>query len=153
MTGSGAAIAGYDAAAGELAERYDDPALLTIHDDLHHYLPERCQGKMALDVGARSGRDAGWLAGLGFQVVAVADCLPGLARVHTLALGFDLILLSAVWQHVALDDRARAFRKLATLMKPGGLLALSLRSGAAPPDRPMFEVSIGDWDRLRASTA
>ncbi|MBX3566319.1 MAG: class I SAM-dependent methyltransferase [Sphingomonas sp.] len=167
------AIAGYDAAAAELAARYDDPALLAIHADLRHFLPERCQGRLALDVGAGSGRDAGWLAGLGYEVIAVepadrmraegmrrhggpairwlGDRLPGLAKVHALAIGFDLILLSAVWQHVAPEDRPRAFRKLATLLKPGGLLVLSLRSGPALADRPMYEVGVGEVESLAHS--
>ncbi|WP_428969218.1 hypothetical protein ACQR50_17010 [Sphingomonas sp. Xoc002] len=42
------------------------------------------------------------------------------------------MLLSAVWQHVAPADRPRAFRKLATLMKPGGVMVMTLHRGASP---------------------
>lgn len=124
---------------------------------------------LALDVGAGSGRDARWLCSLGFDVVAVEpaaglrnrssscpnsgirwvdDRLPSLDHVHRLALSFDLILLSAVWQHVAIDDRPRAFRKLVTLLRAGGVLAMNLRSGPAPADRPMHPTSSGEIEGL-----
>jgi SAM-dependent methyltransferase len=48
-------------------------------------------------------------------------------------LGFDAVLLSAVWQHVPPSRRARAFRKLCALLRPGGLLVLTLPNGHAPP--------------------
>ena len=50
-------------------------------------------------------------------------------------LAFDLILLSAVWMHVPAGGRARAFRKMINLLKPGGLIALTLRHGPAEPVR------------------
>lgn len=170
MSGSDASIAVYDAQAGDLAARYDDPALLRIHDPILGLLPEQVSDAVALDVGAGSGRDAAWLASRGYEVVAVEpaagmraegqrrhgasmirwldDRLPGLTKAHALGLAFDLIMVSAVWQHVAPADRMRAFRKLTTLLKPGGLLILSLREGEAPADRPMFAVSFGEVEAL-----
>ncbi|CAN5502880.1 methyltransferase domain-containing protein [soil metagenome] len=170
MTLSDGAIAGYEAQAAMLAERYDDPALLKIYDRILALLPEIRDERLALDVGAGAGRDTGWLAGRGYQVVAAEpaagmraegmrrhggptirwldDRLPALSAVHALGLSFDLILLSAVWQHVAPAERPRAFRKLVTLMKPGALLLVSLREGPAPLDRPMFEVSLGEIEGL-----
>lgn len=162
-------IAAYDAQAGSLATTYEatDPeAYRATFADLLPSRPDR----LALDVGAGSGRDSAWLAGIGFDVVAaepssgmrtagqrlhgnaairwIDDRLPGLDAVHALGLSFDLILLSAVWQHVTPRDRARAFRKLATLLKPGGLMVLTLRFGPAPRDRPMHEVSAGEVEAL-----
>src|SRR3954464_1614441 len=64
--------------------------------------------------------------------------------VHLLGLAFDLILLSAVWMHVPPSTRARAFRKLATLLKPGGVILMSLREGPSEPDRPMWPVPPGE---------
>lgn len=170
MSGSDASISVYDAQAGDLAARYDDPALLRIHDPILGLLPEQVSDAVALDVGAGSGRDAAWLASRGYEVVAVEpaagmraegqrrhgasmirwldDRLPGLTKAHALGLAFDLIMVSAVWQHVAPADRMRAFRKLTTLLKPGGLLILSLREGEAPADRPMFAVSFGEVEAL-----
>jgi SAM-dependent methyltransferase len=143
----------YHAQAERLAAEYEslDPA---GHADMNAafagLLPTGAD-RLALDVGAGSGRDAAWLAGLGFEVVAAEpaqgmraagqrlhagaavrwldDRLPGLERTHALGLSFDVVLLSAVWQHVAPSDRPRAFRKLATLLKPGGLLAVTHTCG------------------------
>jgi len=134
MSASDSSIAVYDAQAAELAQRYDNPELVRVHDPVLAYLPETGAGKLALDIGAGSGRDAAWMANLGYEVVAVEpasamraeamrrhtepnirwldDRLPGLGKVHSLGLGYDLILVSAVWQHIAPADRARAFRKL-----------------------------------------
>lgn len=170
MSGSDASIAVYDAQAGDLAARYDDPALLRIHDPILGLLPDQVSDAIALDVGAGSGRDAAWLASRGYEVVAVEpaagmraegqrrhgnsavrwldDRLPSLTKVHALGLAFDMIVVSAVWQHVAPADRMRAFRKLTNLLKPGGLMILSLREGEAPADRPMFAVSFGEVEAL-----
>jgi SAM-dependent methyltransferase len=125
-------------------------------------------GGLALDIGAGSGRDAAWLASLGLNVVAaepaegmrgeglalhpelrwVDDRLPELATVHRLGLSFDLVLLSAVWMHLRPQERPRAFRKMATLLKPGGVLVLTLRHGPSEPGRPMYEVSLGEVEAL-----
>ena len=116
----------------------------TIHSWLVDLLPSA--PALVLDVGAGTGRDAAWLASRGLEVVAVepsgamrtkaqrlhpsssirwvSDSLPSLDRILRLGLSFDLILLSAVWMHVAPADRTRAFRKLVTLLKPGGFIAI-----------------------------
>src|SRR5262249_1772126 len=61
------------------------------------------------------------------------DRLPTLFATHRLGLAFDLILLSGVLIHVPTVERPRAFRKVATLLKPGGLLLMSMRDGAGTP--------------------
>ncbi len=97
-----------------------DPAIL--HRDWLKHLPER-RG-LACDIGAGSGRDANWLAGKGWDVIAVEpepkfrqqarqhshpnvawldDKLPGLSRLRKLNQRFNLILLSAVWMPKASD--------------------------------------------------
>ena len=78
----------------------------------------------------------------------IADGLPGLDKVLQLGLSFDLILLSAVWMHVLPRDRARAFRKLVTLLKPGGCLAITLRHGPPEPDRGFHDVSLAEVEHL-----
>lgn len=159
-------IAAYDRAAGELSARYDALTPGAAFDPVRALFPAT---GLALEIGAGSGRDARWLRSLGYEVVAVEpaanlrtsaqarsddgirwldDRLPSLDRVHRLALFFDLITLSAVWQHVVPADRPRAFRKLATLLKPGGIIALTLRSGASPADRPMHSTSSGEIEGL-----
>lgn len=159
----------YDAAAEELAARYEGLDVGPYRQTSADRIPDG-GSRLALDVGAGSGRDAAWLAELGFDVVAaepeagmrraavlhhpeaavrwVDDRLPGLERVHALGLSFDLILLAAVWQHVAPADRQRAFRRLATLIAPGGVLVITLRHGAAPPGRSMHEVTLGELEML-----
>lgn len=171
MTGQGTSesIGAYDAQASQLVAEYEalDPS---AYRATYSALLPTGPGRLALDVGAGSGRDAAWLTSLGFDVVAAEpaagmrdagrrlhadapirwlnDRLPALDATHALGLSFDFILLSAVWQHIARGDRARAFRKLATLLKPGGLLVITLRHGPAPPDRPMHEVSAGEVEAL-----
>jgi hypothetical protein len=76
------------------------------------------------------------------------DRLSGLEAAHRLGLMFDLIWLSAVWQDVAPPDRARAFRKIVTLLKPGARVLLTLRHGPPPPDRRMCEASSAEVERL-----
>ncbi|MGR3397719.1 MAG: methyltransferase domain-containing protein [Paracoccus sp. (in: a-proteobacteria)] len=152
----------------ELAAQYDalDPA--QIHEAVVPHLP--AAPAAILDVGAGSGRDAAWLAALGHSVLAVepsatmreeaqrrhpdaritwvADSPPGLEAVFRLNASFDVILLSAVWMHVAPAERARAFRKLVTLLKPGGILALSLRLGPPVAGRDMHPVDLPEVEAL-----
>ena len=73
---------------------------------------------------------------------------PSFAAPSGPGLAFDVILLSAVWMHVAPSDRGRAFRKLVNLLKPGGLIALSLRHGPAEATRAMHTVSADEIRRL-----
>lgn len=162
-------IAGYHADASRLAERYESVASQMVHGVIAD-LVVRGEQRLALDVGAGSGRDAAWLASLGYEVVAVEpaaglrqeakqrhpeatirwldDRLPELGVVHRLGLAFDLILLSGVWMHIRPTERARAFRKLVTLLKPGGLLLLSIRNASQDPNRPMWETSAGEIESL-----
>lgn len=162
------AIAWYDehsTAQSELYEAVDPSQLRAWLIDL---LPEA--PALLLDVGAGSGRDAAWLASLGHDVVAVEpsaamrteamerhrdanvwwldDSLPGLSDTLKQGLAFDVILLCAVWQHVAPTDRARAMRKLISLLRPGGMLAITLRHGPADSERGMHPVSLAEVERL-----
>ena len=120
-------------------------------------------------VGVGTGRDAAWLARRGLEVVVVEpstamreegrrihtdariqwinDSLPNFRDASRLGLTFDFILLSAVWMHIPESDRPRAFRKLITLLKPGGVIAMSLRQGPADADRGMHPVSDQEIER------
>lgn len=162
-------IVAYDAQAAALTADYEALDPTGYRATFASLLPPG-RDRLALDVGAGSGRDAAWLAKLGFEVVAaepaggmreagqrlhpdtgvrwVDDRLPALDATHALGLSFDVVLLSAVWQHVAPGERQRAFRKLTTLLKPGGLMVVTLRFGPAPADRPMHEVSLGEIEGL-----
>jgi len=151
-----------------MADTYESLDFKVTHGWLLDILPA---GRgLILDVGAGSGRDAAALADMGYEVVAVEpsssmlregamrhadtrirwldDRLPALDATHRTGLAFDLILLSGVWQHVSPADRPRAFRKLVRLLKPGGVLAITLRMGAAAPEREMYQVSQAEIESL-----
>ena len=59
-----------------------------------------------------------------------------------LGVAADVVLVGAVWQHVAPPDRARAFRKLVMLLGLGRLLLMTLRQG--PDDGRGFHEVSGD---------
>ncbi|MBA6222629.1 methyltransferase domain-containing protein [Colwellia sp. MB02u-18] len=71
----------------------------------------------------------------GLNVKWLTDSLPALSVITKQEVSFDLILLSAVWMHIPVNDRARSIRKLANLLKPGGKLVVSLRHGQTIEDR------------------
>jgi SAM-dependent methyltransferase len=162
-------IDGYDHGVEDLGARYEQFSPETVHAGFLDVLPPGGE-RLALDIGAGSGRDAAWLSRLGFDVVAVEparrmrelgqalhpaegirwldDRLPALTATHRLGLAFDVVLLSGVFMHLPPDQRARAFRKTVTLLKPGGLLLMSVRDGAGAPDRPMWPLAGGEIESL-----
>ncbi|MGY2733623.1 methyltransferase domain-containing protein [Sphingomonas sp. UYP23] len=173
MATYGDVIAAYGHQAEALAPGYEAVSSAAMLGDSLAGLTAPVKGSMALDVGAGTGRDAAWLLSLGYEVVAVEpaagmrriaaelhthagirwidDALPALDQVHGLGISFDLVLASAVWQHVRPEDRGRALRKLATLTKPGGSLVVTLREGPSPADRPMHPTSAGEIEALARS--
>ncbi len=161
------AVAGYDAQGAELAAQYEGLQSNEVHGAFLDLLPPGLD-RLALDIGAGSGRDAAWLKSRGFDVVAVEpsramrsaaaayhagkdirwleDHLPALTVTHRLGLSFDVILLSGVLMHVPPDERRRAFRKIVALLKPGGRLLITVRDGAGAPDRPMWPIPRGEME-------
>ena len=140
----------YDTEAQKLAAIYDQVAAEMVHGSWFANDVKHTPG-FACDIGAGSGRDANWLAAQGWDVIAVEpssgmreqampkshpsvtwldDSLPELSRLRALGHRFDLVLLSAVWQHVPPGQRERAFRILTELLKPGGTLVITLRHGS-----------------------
>jgi SAM-dependent methyltransferase len=158
----------YETHAAEVSSRYEAAAPEALHAWLIDMLPR--PPALILDVGAGTGRDAAWLAARGYDVVAaepseamraeakrlhpaasirwVADALPDLSETLRLGLAFDLILLSAVWMHVPPGDRDRAFRKLVNLVKPGGLIVITLRMRPEKPERGMHPALPTEIERL-----
>ena len=158
----------YNRGFAEFGAAFEAFGFAEIHRGAIPFLP--ATPGLLLDVGAGSGRDAAWFAEAGWDVVAVEpaaflrqdararhrsarirwvdDSLPGLSAVHRLGLVFDMVWLSGVWMHVPPDDRARAMRKLATLVRPGGRMVITLRQGPSPEDRPMWPVSAHEVKRL-----
>ncbi|MFG2117808.1 class I SAM-dependent methyltransferase [Streptomyces sp. NPDC048710] len=143
--------------AGALGQRYGSVTFEAVHAGVLDLLPPT--PARVLDVGAGTGRDAAALARRGYQVVAaepvhelrevaqrlhsgpnvrwVEDALPELPRLQG---PFHLILLSAVWMHLAPKARGPAMERLAALLARPGLLVISLRRGTPPTDRVMFDV-------------
>ena len=140
----------YDDHAEALCSQYNAIAPDAVHRGwVEKHLPDK--PGFACDIGAGSGRDANWLAAKGWDVVAVEpsaemrrvamatshpnvtwldDSLPHLNKLRSLGHRFDLILLSAVWMHVPPTARERAFRILSEMLKPSGVLVISLRHGS-----------------------
>ena len=157
----------YQKNARQAAECYESVATEDLHGWLRKFIPEN-PGRI-LDIGAGSGRDAAWLAGLGHQVVAAEpssemrreakrlhpgadvqwrnDSLPGLRKLSRQE-PFDLILINGVWQHIAKSDRKRAFRKAVNLLKPDGVLAISLRHGPDVSGKKVHAVSVEEVESL-----
>ncbi len=151
----------YNKNASRLVELYCSRPAHEIHQSWIGLIPYA--GGVALDIGAGVGRDADYLVTRGFEVIAVEpanelrktaqrkypkseiqwldDKLPDLKKVEALGVKFDLILLSAVWMHVSQRERGRVFRKLANLLKPEGLLVLTLKSGSFPSNQHHYETS------------
>ncbi len=48
---------------------------------------------------------------------------------------FDLILISAVWMHLSVQERTESLKNLRTLLTPGGHIIITLRLGPEEPDR------------------
>lgn len=63
-------IRGYNEQAESLATRYEQLRAEAVHSAFLDVLPGG-PDRLALDIGAGSGRDAAWLSRLGFDVVAV----------------------------------------------------------------------------------
>lgn len=116
-----------------------------------------------LDIGAGTGRDVAGFASLGYDVVAAEptdemregakrlhasskvewldDGLPELALLRGRSERFDVVMMTAVWMHLDQAERRGAMPHVVELMRPGGLLVITLRYGPVPAGRRMFEVS------------
>lgn len=162
----------YDNHAHDLADSYEGISAAAAHPRLQKILEERFSADTLdiLDIGSGTGRDAAWLASLGHQITAVepsnamrqiarkahqdrsvrwlADGLPDLSVVRGDKRAFDVIVLSAVWMHIAQEDRERAVSTIASLMKPNGVAYMTLRLGPADASRFIYEVSLDELAEL-----
>ena len=151
----------YSEKAAELARQYESVGFEDVHGDVLHLLPP--PPARALDIGAGTGRDAAALARLGYEATAVEptaefraigrslhadagidwidDALPDLPAVQG---RFGLVLLSAVWMHLTVAERATAMARASGLLDPGGVMVLSLRHGPIPEGRALFEVTAAE---------
>ncbi|WP_114766216.1 class I SAM-dependent methyltransferase [Vibrio rhodolitus] len=162
----------YDKNAAELAKQYDGLDFESVHQSWKRYWPQ--SRASVLDIGAGSGRDAKWMSEQRCEVIAVEpsdalrqigkhntgpdvtwlnDSLPALKKVNNLGMRFDLILVSAVWMHLAPSVRARAFRKLSNLLSANGKLVISLRHGEFTDGRQSYPVSVEELEKLASEHA
>jgi len=146
---------GYAEETDTLARQYESVRFIDVHRPVLHLLPT--VPSFVLDVGAGTGRDAAALVAMGHQVVAVEpttemrnraaslhpspriewieDYLPHLPRVIARGVQFDVAMLTAVWIHLDSEQRQQTMPTMARLLRPSGVLCLTLRHGPAPPDR------------------
>jgi len=152
---------GYAVDAQELIKRYESVSFGDKHGTVLHLIP--AAPTSVLDIGAGSGSDAAWFAERGDRVVAVEpthelrvagmalhpsamiewvdDGLPDLAAIMKSRRAFDVVMVTAVWMHLAPRERTLAMPNVASLIGPGGVLIMSLRHGPSSPRRRTFEVS------------
>ena len=148
---------GYADEADALAKQYESFSFAAFHKPVMHLLPPG--PARVLDIGAGTGRDAAGFASLGHTVVAVEptrelravaaklhlspriewldDSLPDLALLSERGHRFDVVMLTAVWMHLDEGERLRAMPRVAALVQPGGVMAMTLRHGPVPPGRRM----------------
>lgn len=158
----------YDSNAERLFGQYQSVSAEFVHRFWLDLLPNT-PGSVC-DIGAGSGRDAGWLAGKGWEVIAVEpsaglrllggaftsqlphlntdvtwlnDSLPYLDLLIATGRKFNLIILSAVWMHLHETQRSQSMATLKHILEPHGLLIISLRNGPDPEKR-FFETSIDE---------
>lgn len=159
---------GYAEQAPDLIARYEAVAFDLKYRSEWHLIP--APPSPVLDIGAGPGADAAWLAARGHPVTAVEpvaafrdagqvlhhgagiewvdDGLPDLRMMVAGRRRFGLILLNAVWMHLAPDERQAAMPVVASLLAPAGVLLLSLRHGPVPEGRRMFDVSAAETAEL-----
>lgn len=153
---------GYSEQAAKLWPRYREALFEDIHAAAMHLIP--ITPGIVLDIGAATGNDASYLAGMGHKVVAVeptdefripasrlyphiewiGDALPELGKISERTGQFDLIMATAMWMHLDEAERKIAMHTVAELMKPKGLFIMSIRHGPTPVGRLMFDVSASE---------
>lgn len=162
----------YEQNAAQLCAQYNSVQADSVHSAWRSHWP--FSGDKVLDVGAGSGRDAKWMAELGCEVYAIEpsqafrnlgsehtgpsvvwldDSLPALSRTTNLGIRFDVILVSAVWMHLAPSHRKRAFRKLSNLLAPNGKLIITLRHGIFGDGRVSYPVSVEELEQFAKDSA
>jgi SAM-dependent methyltransferase len=163
---------GYAEEAAALLKTYESIPFEKSHERVLRFLPP--VPARLLDIGAGTGRDAAGFAALGYDVVAaepteemreggkrlhasdridwVDDGLPELAVLRGRVDRFDVVMMTAVWMHLDEAERRRGMPNVASLLRLGGTLAMTLRYGPVPPGRRMFEVSAAETIALAAES-
>ena len=153
--------AGYADEVDDLFIRYEARPAADVHVQWREFFP--APPAAVLDIGAGTGRDAAWLATMGYHVTAaeptdvlreraaiihpdpnifwIDDILPGIATLQARPERYDMILMHAVWMHLSEAERADGMANVSGLLSPGGRIFMSQRHGPIPHGRRMFDVS------------
>lgn len=162
---------GYAEDATWLIPRYESISFEDKYRAVSHLMPTAPSS--VLDIGAGTGIDAAWLAARGHKVMAIEpvtefrnagirrhfplqidwidDSLPDLVKVAACLESFDMVLVAAVWHHLAPRERMVAMSRIARLLKNGAILVMSIRHGPSPANRRAFEVSADETIDLAIS--
>lgn len=156
-------LRGYSDSAETLIRRFEAISPDQLYQGVIDLLPLR--SSRIADIGAGTGRDAAWLASKGHDLTAVEpvkklrqagkdlhgdaqiswlnDHLPDLSTLYR-CVQFDVVLLTAVWQHLGDAERHKAMRTLATITARSGVLILSVRHGPGAENRRVFPATTQD---------
>ena len=163
---------GYGQEAATLLKTYESVSFEKSQERVLPFLP--APPARLLDIGAGTGRDAAGFAALGYDVVAAEptdemreggkrlhagaaiewldDGLPELGVLRGRSNSFDVVMMTAVWMHLDQAERRRGLPNVTALLRPRGILAMTLRYGPVPPGRRMFEVSADETVALAAES-
>ena len=152
-------ISFYEENTATLFEQYQSISFENVHQSwlskltLSHY-------QSARDIGAGSGRDALALSDKGLCVTAIEpakslmdrgvqltgdkvrwkrDILPELSTLASET--FDLILISAVWMHLTIEQQSQSLKRIRCLLSDNGVLIISIRHGDFKDGRKAFDVN------------
>ncbi len=164
---SDTSVSYYDEHAAALADGYESVSFEGAYPYLADRLRSASQPLDVLDIGAGTGRDASWIADRGHKMVAVEpsksmltvaqnlhsesdvtwieDRLPELSSQALADAIFDVILLNAVWMHVAPEDRSASLTRVKALLRPGGSVFATLRLGPVNEGRGTYHISAPDF--------
>ena len=81
------------------------------------------------------------------------DSLPELSLLAERGGTFDVVMLTAVWMHLDAQQRRHAMPRVAALVRPGGVMMISLRHGPVPKGRRMFDVTAAETVGLARAQA
>jgi 2-polyprenyl-3-methyl-5-hydroxy-6-metoxy-1,4-benzoquinol methylase len=159
---------GYSEDAEWLIPRYENVSFIDKYRAVFHFLPTK--RSTILDIGAGTGVDSAWLATNGHNVTAVEpvaafreagiklhaspkiewldDSLPALSKIASRKDAFDVVLVTAVWAHLAPHERVQAMSNITALLKSGAILVMSIRHGLAPTNRRIFKISADETINL-----
>ena len=155
----------YTQNAPKLCKIYDEVNASSIYGSFLPEIEERAGG-FALDIGSGSGRDASWLASMGYIVTAaepndkmrqiaqetygddaswVKSQLPNIDGIVIPDGGYDLIMCGGVMMHVKPSDRYDALLGIWRCLSSEGVAILNFRTVTVDDiGRDMFDITIDE---------